>query len=117
MLSFKPTFSLSSFTFTERLFSSYSLSAIRVVSSAYLRLLIFCQGPASAGSRGTLRMNGVGEKKREETRETSLDRAKSCEGEREKERERERMTRRGCLQSLANLYFFTVALYSKLVHF
>ena len=40
MLSFKPTFSLSSFTFIKRLFSS-SLSAIRVVSSAYLRLLIF----------------------------------------------------------------------------
>ena len=40
MLSFKTTFSLSSFTFTKRLFSS-SLSAIRVVSSAYLRLLIF----------------------------------------------------------------------------
>ena len=41
MLSFKPAFSLSSFTFTKRLFSSSSLSAIRVVSSAYLRLLIF----------------------------------------------------------------------------
>ena len=41
MLSFKPTFSLSSFTFIKRLFSSPSLSAIRVVSSAYLRLLIF----------------------------------------------------------------------------
>ena len=40
MLSFKPTFSLSSFTFIKRLFSS-SLSATRVVSSAYLRLLIF----------------------------------------------------------------------------
>ena len=40
MLSFKPTFSLSSFSFIKRLFSS-SLSAIRVVSSAYLRLLIF----------------------------------------------------------------------------
>ena len=39
--SFKPTFSLSSFTFIKRLFSSSSLSAIRVVSSAYLRLLIF----------------------------------------------------------------------------
>ena len=38
---FKPTFSLSSFTFIKRLFSSYSLSAIRVVSSAYLRLLVF----------------------------------------------------------------------------
>ena len=40
-LSFKPTFSLTSFTFIKRLFSSYLLSAIRVVSSAYLRLLIF----------------------------------------------------------------------------
>ena len=36
----EPTFSLSSFTFIKRLFSS-SLSAIRVLSSAYLRLLIF----------------------------------------------------------------------------
>ena len=41
MLSFKPTFSASSFTFIERLFSSSFLSAIRVVSSAYLRLLLF----------------------------------------------------------------------------
>ena len=41
MLSFKPAFSLSSFTFVKRFFSSSSLSAIRVVSSAYLRLLIF----------------------------------------------------------------------------
>ena len=37
----KPTFSRSSFTFIKRLFSSCSLSAIRVRSSAYLRLLIF----------------------------------------------------------------------------
>ena len=37
----KPTFSLSSFTFIKRLLSSSSLSAIRVVSSAYQRLLIF----------------------------------------------------------------------------
>ena len=40
-LDFKPAFSLFSFTFIKRLFSSSSLSAIRVVSSAYLRLLIF----------------------------------------------------------------------------
>ena len=40
MLSFKPAFSLSSFTFIKRLFSSL-LSAIRMVSSAYLRLLVF----------------------------------------------------------------------------
>ena len=36
---FKPSFSLSSFTFIKRLFSSSSLSAIRVVSSASLRLI------------------------------------------------------------------------------
>ena len=41
MLIFKPTFSLFSFTFIKRLFSSSSLPAIRVVSCAYLRLLIF----------------------------------------------------------------------------
>ena len=41
MLSFKPTFSLSSFTFIKRLFSCSSLSAIRMVSSAYLKWLIF----------------------------------------------------------------------------
>ena len=40
-LSLKPIFSLSSFTFIKRLFSSSSLSAIRVLSFAYLRLLIF----------------------------------------------------------------------------
>ena len=41
MLSFKTAFSLCSFNFIKRLFSSPSLSAIRAVSSAYLRLLIF----------------------------------------------------------------------------
>ena len=41
MLSFKPGFSLSSFIFIKRFFSSSSLIAIRVVSSAYLKLLIF----------------------------------------------------------------------------
>ena len=41
MLSFKPDFSFSSFIFIKRHFSSSSLSAIKVVSSAYLRLLIF----------------------------------------------------------------------------
>ena len=56
MLSFKPTFSLSTFTFLKRLFSSSSLSAIRVVSSAYLRLfLLAILIPAYASSsRGLL---------------------------------------------------------------
>ena len=39
MLRLKPAFSFSSFTFIKRLFSS-TLSAIRVVPSAYVRLLI-----------------------------------------------------------------------------
>ena len=52
MLSFKPTFLLPSFTFIKRLFSSL-LSAIMVVSAAYLSLLIFLQAvliPAWASS-------------------------------------------------------------------
>ena len=52
MLNFKPTFSLSSLTFIKRLFSSL-LSAIMMVSSAYLRLLIFLPAiliPAYASS-------------------------------------------------------------------
>ena len=43
MLSFKPAFSFSSFTLIKKLFSSSSLDAIIVASSAYLRLLIFLQ--------------------------------------------------------------------------
>ena len=53
MLSFKPTSSLSSFTFIKRLFSSSSHFAIRVLSSAYLRLLILLPAiliPACASS-------------------------------------------------------------------
>ena len=52
-LSFKPAFSLSSFIVLKQLFSSSSLSAIRVVSSAYLRLLLFLLAiliPACASS-------------------------------------------------------------------
>ena len=59
ILSFKPAFSLSSVTFIKRLFSSSSLSAIRVVSSAYLRLLIFLPAifiPACASSSPAFRM-------------------------------------------------------------
>ena len=41
MLSFKPAFSLSSYTLIKTLFNSSSLSAFRVVSSSYLRLLMF----------------------------------------------------------------------------
>ena len=59
MLSFKPTFSLSSFTFIKRLLSFSSLSAIRVVSSAHLSLLIFLPAiliPACASSSPALLM-------------------------------------------------------------
>ena len=41
LLSFKPAFSLSSFMLIKRVFSCCSLYVIRVVSSTYLRLLIF----------------------------------------------------------------------------
>ena len=41
MLSFKPVFSLSSFTLIKRLFSSSLLSAVIVILSEYLRLLTF----------------------------------------------------------------------------
>ena len=61
MLSFKPTFSLSSYTFIKRLFSSSSLSAIRVVSFAYLRLLIFLLAiliPACTSSYGICQIRG-----------------------------------------------------------
>ena len=53
MLSFKTNFSLSSFTFIKKLFSSSLLSVIRVVSSVYLRLLTFLLAmliPACASS-------------------------------------------------------------------
>ena len=62
MLSFKPAFLCSSFTFIQRLFSSSWLSAIRVVSSAYLRLLIFLPAillPACASSSPTFYMKSV----------------------------------------------------------
>ena len=55
----KPSFSLSSFTFIKRLFSSSLLSAISVVSSAYLRLLIFLPAiliPACVSSSPTFLM-------------------------------------------------------------
>ena len=48
LMSFQPAFSLSSFVFLKRFFSSSSLLAIRMVSSAYLRLLIFLEGEFSA---------------------------------------------------------------------
>ena len=53
MLSFKTAFSLSSFTFIKRLLNSSSLSALRLVSPTYLRLLVFLPAiliPAYASS-------------------------------------------------------------------
>ena len=44
MLSFKPAFLLSSFTFIKRLFSLSLLTAIKMVSSTYMRLLMFSSG-------------------------------------------------------------------------
>ena len=59
MVSFKRAFSLSSFTFIKRLFSSSLLFVIRVVSSTYLRLLIFLPAiliPACASSSPAFHM-------------------------------------------------------------
>ena len=59
MLNFKPAFSLSSFAFIKRLYSSYLLSATRVASSEYLRLLIFLLTiliPACASFSSAFRM-------------------------------------------------------------
>ena len=59
ILSFKSTFSLSFFAFIKRLFTSSSFSAVRVVSSAYLRLLIFLPAlyiPACASSSPAFHM-------------------------------------------------------------
>ena len=53
LLTFKSTFSLSSFTLIKKFFSYSFLSAIRMMSSAYLRLLIFLPAiliPACASS-------------------------------------------------------------------
>jgi len=53
MLSFQPAYSPSSFTFIKRLFSFFLCSSVRVVSSVYLRLLIFLPAvliPACASS-------------------------------------------------------------------
>ena len=59
MLSFKPVFPFSFCTFIKRLFSSSSFSAIKVVSSAYQRLLIYLLAiviPAYASSSPTFHM-------------------------------------------------------------
>ena len=59
MVSFKTAFALSSFTFIKRLFSSSLLSAVRMVPSAYLRLLIFLPAiliPACASTRPAFHM-------------------------------------------------------------
>ena len=59
MLSFKPAYSLSSFTFIKQLFNSSLFPAIRLVSSANLRLFIFLPAiliPACASSSPAFHM-------------------------------------------------------------
>ena len=63
MLSFKPAFLVSCFSFIKRLFSYSSLSAVRVVLSAYLRLLIFLPAiliPACASSNLLKQIRSLG---------------------------------------------------------
>ena len=60
------------------------LFQILISESFFSNKILYFRGPALAGSRGTLRMNGVGE----------------CERERERER-----ADQGVHQSLVSLYF------------
>ena len=58
-MKFKPDVSLSYLNFIKRLFSSSPISAVRVVPSAYLRLLMFLPAiliPACASSSGAFHM-------------------------------------------------------------
>ena len=66
-----------------------------------------CQGPASAGSRGTLRMNGVGERRhvRPALIGPSL-RGRERERERVRERERESDQTGGAAESGKSLFFY-----------
>ena len=87
-------------------------------------MLELCWGPASAGSRRYPRDEWH---RREKTRETSLDRAKSVrerekerERERVRERERERDQTRGAAESgrvWQCFIFYRSFIYPKLVHF
>ena len=67
-------------------------------------LNLCCWGPAPAGSRGTLRMKGVGEWER--------DRERDRERERERERERDQTTRPGCAAESGNCFIFHHSLYT-----
>ena len=70
-------------------------------------MCLFCQGPASAGSRGYPRDE---RRRREKTRETSLDMAKSQDERQGRERERERESDQiGVFTGSGNALFFTVA--------
>ena len=57
-------------------------------------------------------MNGVGERERETETERERETERDKERQRQRDRDRERMTRRGCLQGLAecgSALLFTVA--------
>ena len=64
MLSFKPTFSLSFFTFNKRLFSSSSLSAIRVAIKTTMRYHLTLVRMAATKHLQIIN-SGEGEEKRE----------------------------------------------------
>ena len=86
MLSFKPASSLFTFTFIKRLISSSSLSAIRMVSSACLKLLIFLPAiliPACA-------VGTTGNRKRKGSKETWWRKVGDMENKEDREKEGER---------------------------
>ena len=80
---FKPAFSLSSFTFIKRLFSSSSLITVRVVSSTHLKLSVFLPAillPAYASSSLAYRMMYSVNKSNKQGDNNSLDVHLSCFG-------------------------------------
>ena len=77
-------------------------------SSGHLQHLVHfaLRTPPRQNPGGTVRMNGVGERRHMRSALTGPSlRGREGEIERERERERERVSRRGVQQNLANLYF------------
>ena len=77
----------------------------------YWKINIVCQGPAPAGSRGTLRMNGISERRHIgwALMGPSL---RGRERERERERKRERETRPGYAAESGSCFIFHHRLYT-----
>ena len=75
-------------------------------STKRVKVGLECWGPASAGSRGYPQDERCRqERERRHVKPALIGPSLRMNGETERERERERVTRQGCLQGLAMLYF------------